>query len=282
MTEGENDEEDPAVRRARWPPLFALRAADPKPELLVFGAASLTESLQDLGKAYEAKTGHEGRLLLRRLERPRAPDPGRRAGGRVLLGRHGEDGRAREGGPRHGGRPARVPLEQPRGRRARRLEASRSPTPRTSSNLPKIAIADPAAVPVGVYAKKWLTGLGLWEKIEPKVVPTLDVRAVARGRRERRRPGRGRLQHRRRDREVRARRLRGHERARDPLLGRARRRLEEPDGRRRRSWPSWRGPKAARSSRSAASSSATRSSGDRRRLLDPAADAARGGDRHAR
>jgi molybdate transport system substrate-binding protein len=45
------------------------------------------------------------------------------------------------------------------------------------ANLPKIAIADPAAVPVGVYAKKWLTGLGLWEKIEPNVIPTLDVRA---------------------------------------------------------------------------------------------------------
>jgi molybdate transport system substrate-binding protein len=44
-------------------------------------------------------------------------------------------------------------------------------------NLPKIAVADPAAVPVGVYTKKWLTGLGLWDKIEPKIVPTLDVRA---------------------------------------------------------------------------------------------------------
>ena len=44
--------------------------------------------------------------------------------------------------------------------------------------LPKVALADPAAVPAGVYAKKWLTGLGLWEKIEPKVVPTLDVRAA--------------------------------------------------------------------------------------------------------
>ena len=37
--------------------LFALGVADPTPEILVFGAASLTESLTDLGKAYEAKTG---------------------------------------------------------------------------------------------------------------------------------------------------------------------------------------------------------------------------------
>ncbi len=46
------------------------------------------------------------------------------------------------------------------------------------ADLPKIALADPAAVPAGIYAKKWLTGLGLWEKVEPKVVPTLDVRAA--------------------------------------------------------------------------------------------------------
>src|SRR6202008_2066663 len=44
--------------------------------------------------------------------------------------------------------------------------------------LPKIALADPAAVPAGVYAKKWLSGLGLWEKAEPKVVPTLDARGA--------------------------------------------------------------------------------------------------------
>ena len=44
--------------------------------------------------------------------------------------------------------------------------------------LARIALADPATVPAGVYARKWLTGLGLWEKVEPRVVPTLDVRAA--------------------------------------------------------------------------------------------------------
>lgn len=41
----------------------------------------------------------------------------------------------------------------------------------------RIAMADPKAVPVGVYAKKWLTEKGLWTAIEPKIIPTLDVRA---------------------------------------------------------------------------------------------------------
>ena len=51
-------------------------------------------------------------------------------------------------------------------------------TPQDLAGLPRIALADPAAVPAGVYAKQWLEGLGLWSKIEPKVVPALDVRAA--------------------------------------------------------------------------------------------------------
>jgi molybdate transport system substrate-binding protein len=42
----------------------------------------------------------------------------------------------------------------------------------------RIAMADPEAVPAGVYAREYLTKLGLWEEIRSKVVPTLDVRAA--------------------------------------------------------------------------------------------------------
>jgi molybdate transport system substrate-binding protein len=51
-------------------------------------------------------------------------------------------------------------------------------TPQDLAALPRIVLADPAAVPAGVYAKQWLEGLGLWAQIQPKVVPTLDVRAA--------------------------------------------------------------------------------------------------------
>ncbi|WP_035612302.1 molybdate ABC transporter substrate-binding protein [Haloferula sp. BvORR071] len=44
--------------------------------------------------------------------------------------------------------------------------------------LKRIAIGDPAAVPAGVYAKAWLTKAGLWEKIQPKTVPSENVRAA--------------------------------------------------------------------------------------------------------
>ena len=45
-------------------------------------------------------------------------------------------------------------------------------------NILRIALADPKAVPAGVYAKAYLTKLGLWSKVESKVVPTANVRAA--------------------------------------------------------------------------------------------------------
>ena len=42
----------------------------------------------------------------------------------------------------------------------------------------KIAIADPRAVPAGIYTKEYLSKIGLWEKLEPKMVPTENVRTA--------------------------------------------------------------------------------------------------------
>lgn len=42
----------------------------------------------------------------------------------------------------------------------------------------KLALADPAAVPAGLYAKAWMEKAGVWKELEPRVVPALDVRAA--------------------------------------------------------------------------------------------------------
>jgi len=42
----------------------------------------------------------------------------------------------------------------------------------------RIALADPKAVPAGIYAKEYLQKLKLWQDVEPKVVPTENVRAA--------------------------------------------------------------------------------------------------------
>jgi molybdate transport system substrate-binding protein len=48
----------------------------------------------------------------------------------------------------------------------------------TRVEVKRIALADPKAVPAGVYAKAWLEKSGLWPAIQPKVIPTENVRAA--------------------------------------------------------------------------------------------------------
>lgn len=154
----------------------ALSAAAPPKEILVFAAASLMESLQDLGRAYEAKTGQKVSYsfgassdLARQIQAGAPVD--------VFLSADTAKMDALE----------KAGLVNAADRREFLSNALVVVVPADSKekitsandllNLPKIALADPAGVPAGVYAKKWLTGLGLWEKVEPKIVPTLDVRA---------------------------------------------------------------------------------------------------------
>ena len=42
----------------------------------------------------------------------------------------------------------------------------------------KIALAEPATVPAGIYARAYLEEMGLWEKLKGKIVPTENVRAA--------------------------------------------------------------------------------------------------------
>jgi len=164
-----------AVIAIAAPGLFG--SAEPRnSETLVFGAASLTESLQDLGKTFEKKTGDRvifsfgGSSDLARQIQAGAPADAFFSADTAKM-----DALEKAGLVRHGDRReflsnslvVVVPISS-------RLEIHSAAD---LAGLPRLALADPAAVPVGVYAKKWLNGLGLWERIEPKIVPTLDVRA---------------------------------------------------------------------------------------------------------
>ncbi|HJQ39006.1 MAG TPA: molybdate ABC transporter substrate-binding protein [Thermoanaerobaculia bacterium] len=42
----------------------------------------------------------------------------------------------------------------------------------------KLALAEPSTVPAGIYAKQWLTSVGIWKQVEPNVIPTDNVRAA--------------------------------------------------------------------------------------------------------
>lgn len=47
-----------------------------------------------------------------------------------------------------------------------------------AEHVRRLALADPAAAPAGVYARAWLERIGLWERIESRVVPLENVRAA--------------------------------------------------------------------------------------------------------
>lgn len=53
-----------------------------------------------------------------------------------------------------------------------------SPADLTNNSVRRIALADPKAVPAGVYAKAFLEKQKLWPQLEPKIVPVDNVRAA--------------------------------------------------------------------------------------------------------
>lgn len=55
--------------------------------------------------------------------------------------------------------------------------APTSATDLVEPDYKKIALAEPASVPAGIYAKEYLEQLKLWTVLQPKVVPTENVRA---------------------------------------------------------------------------------------------------------
>lgn len=61
-----------------------------------------------------------------------------------------------------------VPKDAPAGIRA----------PPDLKEVTHLAIGDPATVPAGTYASKWLKNAGLWEAVQDRLVPSLDVRAA--------------------------------------------------------------------------------------------------------
>ena len=56
--------------------------------------------------------------------------------------------------------------------------AIRAPQDLASPAVRKIALADPRSVPAGIYAESYLRSLGLWTRVESRVIPTENVRAA--------------------------------------------------------------------------------------------------------
>jgi molybdate transport system substrate-binding protein len=59
-----------------------------------------------------------------------------------------------------------------------RVDFVRREFARATGELRRVAIGDPAAVPAGVYARRYLEQRGLWTAYEARIVPTTNVRAA--------------------------------------------------------------------------------------------------------
>ena len=146
-------------------------------EILVFAAASLTESLEEIGKAYQARSGTAVRFsfgassdLVRQIAAG-APADAFFSADTARMDALEKAGLVRHEDRREflSNRLAVVAASDSK----RRVNGARD-----LLQFSRIALADPEAVPAGIYAKKWLEGAGVWSEIAGRVVPTLDVRAA--------------------------------------------------------------------------------------------------------
>lgn len=154
-------------------------AAAPAAEVTVFAAASLTDSLKTIGADYEKQTGRhvvfnfEASSVLARQIEAGAPADIFFSADEAQMDRLADKG-----------------LIDPATRRDRLGNSLVVVAPADSSlqihsaadlagdGVKQIALADPKAVPAGVYAKAWLMKLKLWDAVKPRVVPAENVRAA--------------------------------------------------------------------------------------------------------
>jgi molybdate transport system substrate-binding protein len=150
--------------------------------LTVFAAASLTNALQDIGKAFETKTGHTIKFsfaassaLAKQIE------SGAPAGVFVSADEQWMDYLAERGlivaGSRHTLLGNSLVLVTPADGKAT-VDIKRGFDLAGLLGSGRLATGDPAHVPVGKYARAALTSLGVWQIAEPRLVNADSVRAA--------------------------------------------------------------------------------------------------------
>jgi molybdate transport system substrate-binding protein len=147
-------------------------------EVTVFAAASLTDAMNEAGKAFEAKTGHHvtfnfgGSNDLARQIKAGAPAEIFFSADQAQMDEVAREGLIASLGDRIDALSNALVVVVPAASAARLAAAA------DLKQFGRIAIANPEAVPAGVYARTYLTSEGVWDAVKDKVVPTLDVRAA--------------------------------------------------------------------------------------------------------
>ena len=148
-------------------------------DVLLAAAASLTDVLNTMGKAYQAKSKHKlvltlgpSNFLARQIDEG-APADIFFSADLAQIDLLYKNGRL-EPGTRKNLLSNQLVIVVPMDSKLRIA----SPKDLLKPEVRKIALADPAAVPVGVYTSKYLADEELWDKVKTKIIPVLDVRAT--------------------------------------------------------------------------------------------------------
>lgn len=156
--------------------LAALRLS--AEEITVFAAASLTDALTEIGAAHEKATGDKVRFnfaasntLARQIEAGAPADIFFSADEAQMDALTSKNLIAKDTRKALLGNTL-VVVTAPDGPAIAKVADLASPAIR------RLSLGDPKAVPAGVYAKKHLEKLGLWETLQPKLAPAENVRAA--------------------------------------------------------------------------------------------------------
>jgi molybdate transport system substrate-binding protein len=158
--------------------VLPVESAQPRP-LLVSAATSLTDVLEEIAKAYAASGGGEVRFnfaasnVLARQIANGAPADAFISADEAQMDVAQNAGRV-VAGTRIELISNQLVVAAPAGKAALvRARFSEAP-----AEIRRLAIGDPAAVPAGVYARRYLEAQGLWQKYESRIVPAANVRAA--------------------------------------------------------------------------------------------------------
>jgi molybdate transport system substrate-binding protein len=154
---------------------IALHAAT----ITVFAAASLTDSLGEIGRCYHVKTGDTvefnfaaSSVLERQIEAGAPADIFFSADEAKM------DALDKKGLIDSSTRKSRLSNSLVIVTGANSPLVIYSPKDLASDKIKMIALAEPHSVPAGIYAREYLTKINLWDQIAPKVVAMENVRAT--------------------------------------------------------------------------------------------------------
>ena len=148
-------------------------------EVIVFAAASLSESLKEIAASYEKRSGDKivfnlgaSSMLARQIEEG-APADIFFSADEVKM-----DGLEKKGLIFKETRKSRLSNSLVIVVAAEGGAAIESPNDLATDKARRLALAEPKTVPAGIYAKAYLDQQNLWSAVERKVIPTESVRAA--------------------------------------------------------------------------------------------------------